>query len=149
MNLGWGVENRMRDEEAKNELATLRKRLRRIEDDIEFIRNESRRFKRMGFGRDYNESQLRALEEERAMCVKRLATFGRVAGSKKPTPVRRSPSHSKVTDVLIIPLAMVMVGIEALQPKHKKKTAPARGAYQRREQIRIRPIPAVDISLPD
>jgi hypothetical protein len=157
----------MRDQELRTELAAVRKRLRRVDDEIEFLRNESRRFKRMGFGRDYHESQLQPLEEERELCLKRLALMQRAPerrpsgarpvhtvshSSARPPAARRSSSAKKpssalkLADVLVIPIALVMLGLQALQPK--KKT-PALGAYPRREPIKIRPMQAIDLSLQD
>ena len=130
----------MRDDDFKTELAALRKRLRRIENEMACIRNESQRFRRMGFGRDIKDIQLMALEEERDSCLKRLAVIQRETA-------RRRPSHFKVADLILIPIALVILGFQALGLKREKQTA--QEAYPRCTKVGMRPIPAVDAPIRD
>ena len=97
----------MREVDLRTELLAVRRELRRIDGEIAAIREESKRFRTIGFGRDIKDIQLMALREEREFCIRRIAEIEGKIG-------RGILRGRKVEDLLIIPVALALLGVKAL-----------------------------------
>jgi hypothetical protein len=96
----------MFDEEPRLVRARLRTDLRRIDARIAAIEDESRRFRRYGFGSDVHDIQLGALRAERAECARALAEAGRPGR-------RRATGRTGLGSWLVLP---AVVGAMLLAP---------------------------------
>ena len=104
------------------------------------LRDESRRFRHVGFGQDIKDIQIMALEEERALCLSHIAVIERRLG--------RTRQHKRTAlDWLVIPVALVLLGVQALYPNRNR--GDSRGLRARRSALEMAPIPAVDLTVPD
>lgn len=130
----------MREDELKTDLARLRQQVRQIEAEMTSLRNESRRFRHVGFGQDIKDIQLMALEEERALCLSQMSAIERRLG-------RTRQSKRTALDWLVIPVALAMLGVQALYPARNRGSS--RRAHPRRDPLKVAPIPKVDLTVPD
>lgn len=126
------------EEDAKHDLAKLRQQLRHIETEISSLRNETRRFRHVGFGRDIKDMQLMALEEERDLCLVQIAELERRVGK---TRSQKRP----LQDWLIVPIALLLIGLQALQAGRDGSGR----ERSRRAPSRAKSIPEVKLSVPD
>jgi septal ring factor EnvC (AmiA/AmiB activator) len=119
----------MYNQDCMADLARLRKEVRRLDHEIVTIRNESKRFRQMGFGREIKDGQLIGLEAERDQCLRRIAKInGRASRGQSP--------KRGVADWLLIPVALLAMGLQAMQPK-RRQTVSAR-SVSRRAQVQNR-----------
>ena len=126
------------EQDVKRDLAKLRQQLRHIEAEISSLRNETRRFRHVGFGRDIKDMQLMALEEERDLCLAQIADLERRLGK---TRSQKRP----LQDWLIVPVALLLIGLQALQAG---RDSSGRGRL-RRVPSRAKSVPKVKLSVPD
>jgi hypothetical protein len=86
-------------EQTRLAISRIRRRKRVIDREIEFIREESRSYQRLGFGQDIKEIQLHALQDRRSKLQAEIRRLHRLAGL--PTPPLPS-----LTSWMLLPIVL-------------------------------------------
>ncbi len=123
----------MVEDEMTVALAQVRMELREIDARAAEIRHETDFYRRIGFGRDFKDIQLMALEDERAKAGARLENLER---NLRRSRTRKQPLISW----LLLPVLLLLLGLDAIAPKRRSP----------REQFlrsRWRPQPRVSFDL--